>query len=99
MGGFEAAAFYLGFVFFTQVALLNILTGIFVEHAMKLAEPDREGIYAQQQKAHLKEVKELENIIDLMNLDTPGYITYSEFLTEMQDPKSKLRVYLGSLGV
>jgi len=38
------AILFIFFIAFMQIAVLNILTGIFVEKAMKLAQPDRERL-------------------------------------------------------
>jgi voltage-gated sodium channel len=90
---------YLFFVSFTQIALMNILTGIFVENAMKLAEPDRQALFSQQQKERLKQVKELESIMREVDQDSTGHITSDEFHQEMRNTRGKLRTYLGSMGI
>merc|ERR1712045_126720 len=45
-----SAVLYIFFIGFMQVALMNILTGIFVEKAMKLAAPDRDMLALEKRK-------------------------------------------------
>lgn len=47
------AALFVFVVAFTQIASLNILTGVFVDNAMKLAQPDRAMMMLEQRKVVL----------------------------------------------
>merc|ERR1719382_1867531 len=58
-GIFEAITFII-FVAFIQIALMNILTGIFVENAMKLAQPDRDTLAFQFRKQRMQDAQDLK---------------------------------------
>lgn len=98
MGPF-CSGLFLFFISFMQIAVLNILTGIFVENAMKLAEPDRQAMFSEQQKLHLKTLKELEHIVDQMDVSVDGEISEKEFDQEMERHDSRMREYLGAIGI
>merc|ERR1712099_29347 len=57
-----AAFFYLVFIAFTQIALINIITGIFVDSAMENLSPDKEllahNLHAEERE-HEKELTRL----------------------------------------
>ena len=56
------AAFFILFVAVMQIAMMNILTGIFVECAMKLAMPDKDA------QAMASRVEKIEDRQDFVNL-------------------------------
>merc|ERR1711971_224477 len=70
--GPQVSLIYLFYVAFSQIALLNILTGIFVENAMRLAEPDRQAVYADQQKQYNAKVAELQGILEITDRSHDG---------------------------
>merc|ERR1712151_1214966 len=76
-----ACIIFVLFIAFIQIALVNILTGIFVEKALKSAVPDTE-VQAREHKRTLeKEKKELRDLCaDLdKNFDGNGRISHKEF--------------------
>eukprot|EP00928_Gymnodinium_smaydae_P039180 TRINITY_DN26819_c0_g1_i1.p1 TRINITY_DN26819_c0_g1~~TRINITY_DN26819_c0_g1_i1.p1 ORF type:complete len:731 (-),score=167.86 TRINITY_DN26819_c0_g1_i1:97-2289(-) len=97
----DAGMFYIGlflfFEFFIQVALLNILTGMFVENAMKLAQPDRETLALEQRKKEIAEMNELHAIVSEIDKDRSGKISAEEFYRTTHSPKMK--AYLTLLGL
>jgi hypothetical protein len=97
--GITNTGIFVFFVAFSQVALMNILTGLFVEQAMKLAEPDREALFLEKRKAELRSVQELAVICNDLDVDGNGYISEEEFLAQIQNVGSKLRTYMGALGL
>jgi hypothetical protein len=94
-----AATIYLLFIAFTNIALMNILTGLFVENAIKLAEPDRDAVFLQKHKTHEKSVSELSALIKGIDLDGDGCISDDEFTKQMRSSSGELRTYLGALDV
>jgi voltage-gated sodium channel len=90
---------YLFYVCFSQIALLNVLTGIFVENAMKLAEPDRQAVYAEGQRQYLAQVKELELIMKELDKNHNGRVDDNDFAEAMTDSKCALRTYFGVNGI
>lgn len=78
---------------------MNILTGVFVENAMKLAEPDVAEIVMEKRKADAQEVQELKRLCSSLDVDGSGLISEAEFAVQMRNPSSYLRTYLEGLGL
>ena len=53
---------------------MNILTGIFIEKALKLAQPDRERLALELRKDQLKQVNELTALVKNLDVDRSGTI-------------------------
>lgn len=90
---------FLFFIAFGQIALLNILTGIFVESAMKLAQPDRDTLAFEHSKHELAEADELRHLCEELQSDMPGTMKAVEVARHMRSRESKLRAYLSMLGL
>eukprot|EP00418_Pyrodinium_bahamense_P017772 CAMPEP_0179106120 /NCGR_PEP_ID=MMETSP0796-20121207/49319_1 /TAXON_ID=73915 /ORGANISM="Pyrodinium bahamense, Strain pbaha01" /LENGTH=722 /DNA_ID=CAMNT_0020804127 /DNA_START=40 /DNA_END=2208 /DNA_ORIENTATION=- len=82
---------------FIQVALLNILTGVFVENALKLAKPDRETMALEHRKKEMSEAQELRDLCNSMDIDNSGTIDPEEFCANFRS--GKLRAHLQVLGL
>jgi hypothetical protein len=89
---------FIFFVAFIQIALLNIVTGIFVENAMRHAEPDREAAAMTMRKNEAQLVRELRVILTDFDKDRNGHITPDEFETDSK-AGVQLRHYLRGLGI
>lgn len=81
------AIMYLGAVAFTQIAVLNIMTGVFVENSFKNAQPDRHTMALEQRRAHIKEANELHEILKSVDTDGTGNISEDEFIHLSKDPR------------
>lgn len=97
--GMVSSGAFLFYVAFMEIALVNILTGIFVENAIKMAEPDRTAISAEQQRQHYHTIVELEEMMKAIDTDGDGNITEEEFVKALDDDSGHMRTYLGSIGV
>jgi len=82
---------------FIQVALLNILTAVFVENALKLAQPDRDQQALEQRKKELAEAQELRSLCETIDLDNSGTINPNQFCANFR--QGKLRAHLQVLGL
>jgi len=80
------AGLFVFVVAFTQIALLNILTGVFVENAMKLAQPDRAMMMLEQRKADMQSAEDLREILAGLDLDSTGTVSWNEFKIIAEDP-------------
>mmetsp|Transcript_9908 Transcript_9908/g.28743 ORF Transcript_9908/g.28743 Transcript_9908/m.28743 type:complete len:553 (+) Transcript_9908:74-1732(+) len=81
------AALFLFVVGFTQIALLNIMTGVFVESALKCAQPDHNTLALEQRRAELTETAALRNILKQVDVDGTGTINWEEFHKVAGDPR------------
>mmetsp|Transcript_113252 Transcript_113252/g.293125 ORF Transcript_113252/g.293125 Transcript_113252/m.293125 type:complete len:784 (-) Transcript_113252:100-2451(-) len=95
IGTMEAVVF-LVFVALMQIALMNILTGIFVENAMKLAQPDREALALERRKKQNNDAEELKRLFIQMGAKT-GILTNDEFKRQMR--RSKVVAHFAVLGL
>jgi hypothetical protein len=97
--GSASLAIFLFFVAFSQIALMNILTGIFVEHAMELAKPNRQDLVAQHNRQMRRQTKHLEAIVREIDTADTGCISEAAFHENIREPTGKLRQYLASMGI
>jgi len=88
---------YCFFVAFSHIALLNIVTGIFVESALKIAEPDVHT-KAQEEINHKREYAEgLKRLLLKADKDHNRTLSREEFQTLLQE--GTLANYLSFLGI
>jgi len=83
----EGAVIVMFVVAYMQVAMLNILTGMFVEGALKLAEPDHAEQALLQRRADFIQAKELERFFASIGLAKAGKISRGELHKIANDPK------------
>jgi len=89
---------FLFFVSFIQIALLNILTGIFVENALKAAEPDLEAQSLAYRKDEAEDAEVLCRVCEAMGIGGEDHsISRAEFAEAFED--NKLRAYMSVLGL
>lgn len=92
-----AQVIFITFVAFAQIAFLNILTGIFVENALKLAEPH----YYDKANDHSRMVNEqamaLRDILTHFDVDLDGKISRREFAGMIKD--TRVQKYMRYLGI
>jgi voltage-gated sodium channel len=89
---------YLFFIAFSQIALLNILTGIFVESAMKLAEPDATVKAHEMRQEKARQEVDLKHLCEDLDEDKSGKISLNEF-GKKSVALNKLQSYLVTLGI
>jgi len=79
---------------FTQIALLNIITGVFVDTAMKFAQPDRQTLARERRYRDFADAAELRRTVAKLDEDATGTVTWEEFKRVAADHKfaSQLRV-------
>jgi len=77
-GELSSAAF-LAYIAFFEFAVFNVLTGVFVDHAMKVSAADRELALAEQKKKERSEAERLRDTCRLIDSDGDGKISWPEF--------------------
>eukprot|EP00435_Cladocopium_sp_Y103_P067925 s232_g30.t1 len=77
-GELSCAAF-LAYIAFFEFAVFNVLTGVFVDHAMKVSAADRELALAEQKKKERTEAERLRDTCRLIDADGDGKISWPEF--------------------
>merc|ERR1712217_973877 len=90
-------ALFIFFVAFSQVALLNILTAIFVNNAMELAKPEQDIQAVEHWKKEIEAYEELCVLCKSIDADGSGYISVEEFQNQIRN--GKLGAHLSMLGL
>jgi voltage-gated sodium channel len=90
---------YLFFIAFTQIAVMNILTGIFVENAMKHAEPDKDSRYLDMLRQQTHEVKALFALCKEIDVDNSGTISMTEVTRMLHEEDSSFRKHFFEMGL
>jgi len=85
------------FMAFLTLAVLNILTGIFVEHAVEAAENDRDNIVFQHTKQYDSFARDVQEIFDEIDTEGTGTISWSQFRQCMDD--TAMRAYFSNVGI
>jgi len=78
---------FIFYITFFNFAVLNILTGIFVENAMKLCQPDQEEKEAEALRVRQRDMDELTMLVQAMDADRSGAIKKEEFLDIASQPE------------
>jgi len=95
--GALSAVVFIFFVGFTQIALWNIVTGIFIESAMVHAQPSRDEKSIDECKKALETSRELRQMCANMDTNNSGTIGFGEFNQFIADPRHRAKMEL--LGV
>ncbi|CAE7757300.1 Scn10a [Symbiodinium sp. CCMP2456] len=77
--GEMGAVAFLFYVAFFEFAVFNVLTGVFVDHAMKVSAADRELALAEQKKKERTEAERLRDTCRIIDSDGDGKISWVEF--------------------
>ncbi|CAE7756087.1 SFH12 [Symbiodinium sp. CCMP2456] len=95
--GWDTAGAFLFYMVFFMFAVMNIITGVFVEHASILSKPDDEEAMLEHMRQLRSDVEYLTAIMELIDKDKSGFISVREFLTAMQN--ERIEYSLRSIGV
>jgi hypothetical protein len=87
---------FLFFVAFVQFALVNIITGIFVDSAMAVLQPDAEAIAKEKIQQETEFTSALESLWRAVNADGSGRLSQNDFDAGMHS--KHLPLVLKSLG-
>lgn len=88
---------FLAFIVFMLFAVVNIVTGIFVEQASRLAEVDRDMIMRQEVEAQREVSRDIEAFFRTIDIDGNGTLTWTEFKGSLRH--KKVLAYFEHLGI
>jgi len=83
--GFPSQVVFLIFVVFAWLSLTNIITSLFVDQVMKLAQPDLDQMLVERRKEDLANAEELRDLFDNLDKNHDGSLSFHEFQACMQD--------------
>jgi len=93
---FTPALFFF-YVFFTMLAVLNIITGVFVDNAVETARTQRDYLVQKEMELKEKYVKEMQRLFRQMDEDNSGTVSLEEVKEYFEDPN--VRSYFTALGL
>merc|ERR1711933_302647 len=96
VGWVPASAFIL-FLLFCFVAAWNVISSMFIERVLSLAQPDLEEQMLRKRRQDMIDAEELTSIIAQANTDGSGRLSMEEFVARLQD--SKFRYFLEFRGL
>lgn len=95
--GWVYTAMFVIFTAFFNFAVFNVLTGIFVDHAMQASLPDKDSMVFEMRRKEWHELAEVKRLCHQMDFNQSGAISWQEFKDRLADPTVK--AYLHSLGL
>jgi hypothetical protein len=85
--GWHPYIFYILYIALTSFAVLNVVTGVFVENAMKIALRDRDLQTQVQLEQRKKIMERLLSVFNEADKNRDGTITWEDFEAHIGDPK------------
>jgi hypothetical protein len=95
--GWGEQAFMLFFVFFSQIAILNIILGIFVDDAMKSMESTKEEAIIEHLEEEMEIAANIESLCRDVDTTKSGSISKQEFKVALS--KGSMQAYLDLVGL
>jgi len=93
------AACFVFYILFACFAAFNIVTSIFVDKAMKLAQPDLETLLFEKRREDLKNAHSLRRLCCEADLNASGTISFTEFIGIIEDPKLRSEIEMRGLDI
>mmetsp|Transcript_104033 Transcript_104033/g.320906 ORF Transcript_104033/g.320906 Transcript_104033/m.320906 type:complete len:268 (+) Transcript_104033:2-805(+) len=78
---------FLLYITFAVFAVVNIVTGVFVESAMQLHHADREVIVHEELESKKTYLRSMKEVFDELDEDGTGLITLQEFESKLNDER------------
>lgn len=79
--------FFVIFITLSSIAVLNIVTGVFVEQTLAAGREDEENIIRDQLAQKNSFTNELKKFFELADTDKNGFLTWKEFEKDLQNPR------------
>merc|ERR1712019_133160 len=91
------AGFFLIYLSFTMLAVMNIITGVFVDNAVETAKTQREFLVQKEMELKERYVAEMRGLFGEMDDDGSGFVTLAEIQEYFEDPR--VQSYFQALGL
>eukprot|EP00927_Polykrikos_kofoidii_P009831 TRINITY_DN1411_c0_g1_i1.p1 TRINITY_DN1411_c0_g1~~TRINITY_DN1411_c0_g1_i1.p1 ORF type:complete len:658 (-),score=106.78 TRINITY_DN1411_c0_g1_i1:128-2101(-) len=88
---------FCGFICFTTFSVLNIVTGVFVDGAIQLAEGDRETRMEREDDKRRMIADDLQELLFTLDVNMDGRISWEEWQSEIK--RREVSALLSSLGI
>lgn len=83
--------FYL-YVAFAVFVLMNLVTAIIVDNALKNSQKDSEAVLAEKEKEFRAALAQFQSLFELMDVDGNGELTREEFKIAFEDPQIEMKL-------
>jgi len=90
-------ALFLFYIAFTILALLNIITGVFVDSAVQTTKTKREFMVQKEVELRERYIQEMSEVFSTIDADGSGMISKQEFLEHIETPD--IKTYFWALGL
>jgi len=84
---YHAVILYIFFIALTVFAVLNVVTGVFVENATKLAGQDRDLVIQHNLAQREEYIEDALTVFREADTDHSGLVTWEEFQSHLADPR------------
>lgn len=95
--GWVSGTLFFFYIFFTMLAVLNIITGVFVDNAVETAKTQREFLVQKEMELKEKYLGEMRDLFIQMDQDGSGSLTIDEIQEQFTD--IRMRTYFQVLGM
>jgi voltage-gated sodium channel len=85
-GGWATVFFFIVFVFFTNIFLLNLVTGVIVENVLLIAHQDEIEQVRREKKERDNKTQKLNEIFELADTDNSETVSREEFHSMLLNP-------------
>lgn len=85
------------YIFFTVFAILNIITGVFLDSALNACRSDESECIHEQLQTEESSLRALQKLFNEVDQDGSGCIGFYSFSNRLEDPQ--VRAHLSNLGI
>jgi len=95
--GVQYELLFLIYIAFSLFAVVNIVTGVFVESAMQCSQEDRESLIQEEMMSKEAYMVSMQKVFEEMDVDNSGSVSMTEFKAAIED--ERLVAYFDALGL
>lgn len=89
--------FFCAYIAFSIFAVLNVITGVFVDNAIRANQQDADVIIMEQTEARKKHIDDVKSVFEKADSDGSGTLTWEEFQTHVENPY--VQAYFRQIGL
>eukprot|EP00929_Paragymnodinium_shiwhaense_P098654 TRINITY_DN6013_c0_g1_i2.p1 TRINITY_DN6013_c0_g1~~TRINITY_DN6013_c0_g1_i2.p1 ORF type:complete len:594 (-),score=94.64 TRINITY_DN6013_c0_g1_i2:271-2052(-) len=90
------AVYFLLYILFVSIALMNLVTAVMVEGAMQQANEDKEFVAKMEVERRKRMLPELREMFATIDIDGSGQVTLEELIDAPEELKCRLKEITGS---
>jgi hypothetical protein len=97
--GSLADAVFVFYIVFMAIAVMNIVTSVFLDKAMRVAKPGIETMMLEKHRTDIEDARELTAMVSEMDTHHSGTITFTDFMCYMKEEKFRLYFEVRGLNI